>query len=160
FPEGSYVVRMDQPYSRMADMLLDTQYYNISDPRPYDDSGWSLGALRNVKTVRVTEGAILQSPMTMLTGPARAPGGVTSTGTAAYLIAHHADNALATLRFQLRPTKVLAAEEKFTADGREYPSGSFIIPANENGSELRRVLDRASAQLGVAVHAATAMPSV
>ncbi|HYL11154.1 MAG TPA: M14 family zinc carboxypeptidase, partial [Candidatus Acidoferrales bacterium] len=24
---GSYIVRMDQPYSRMADMLLDTQYY-------------------------------------------------------------------------------------------------------------------------------------
>ncbi|MBX3278524.1 MAG: hypothetical protein KF868_11030 [Acidobacteria bacterium] len=29
FPTGSYVVRMDQPYSRMADMLLDTQYYNV-----------------------------------------------------------------------------------------------------------------------------------
>src|SRR5437773_3060646 len=30
FPAGSYVIRMDQPYSRMADMLLDTQYYNVS----------------------------------------------------------------------------------------------------------------------------------
>jgi len=29
---------MDQPYSRMADMLLDTQYYNVNDPRPYDDT--------------------------------------------------------------------------------------------------------------------------
>ena len=37
---GSYVIRMDQPYSRMADMLLDTQYYNIADPKPYDDTGW------------------------------------------------------------------------------------------------------------------------
>ncbi|HEX9000642.1 MAG TPA: M14 family zinc carboxypeptidase, partial [Blastocatellia bacterium] len=37
FAAGSYVVRMDQPYSRMADMLLDTQYYNVNDPRPYDD---------------------------------------------------------------------------------------------------------------------------
>src|SRR5688572_6154904 len=50
FPAGSYVVRMDQPYSRMADMLLDTQYYNVNDPRPYDDTGWTLGPLRNVKT--------------------------------------------------------------------------------------------------------------
>ena len=33
FPAGSYVVRMDQPYSRMGDMLLDVQYYNITDPR-------------------------------------------------------------------------------------------------------------------------------
>jgi hypothetical protein len=52
FGAGSYVVRMDQPYSRMADMLLDTQYYNVNDPRPYDDTGWTLGPLRNVKTVR------------------------------------------------------------------------------------------------------------
>ena len=42
---------MDQPYSRMADMLLDTQYYNVNDPRPYDDTGWTMGAMRNVKTV-------------------------------------------------------------------------------------------------------------
>src|SRR5215813_2182691 len=51
FPAGSYIVRMDQPYSRMADMLFDTQYYNVNDPSPYDDTGWTLGAMRNVKTV-------------------------------------------------------------------------------------------------------------
>ncbi len=51
---------MDQPYSRMADMLLDTQYYNVNDPRPYDDTGWTLGALRNVKTVRVTDKSVLR----------------------------------------------------------------------------------------------------
>src|SRR5262249_1576532 len=28
---GSFVVRMDQPYSRMADMLLDTQWYSVTD---------------------------------------------------------------------------------------------------------------------------------
>src|SRR5262249_42063875 len=45
---GSYVLRMDQPYSRMVDMMLDTQYYSTADPRPYDDTGWSFGPLRNV----------------------------------------------------------------------------------------------------------------
>jgi len=34
FPAGSYVIRMDQPYSRMADMLLDTQYYNVNIHAP------------------------------------------------------------------------------------------------------------------------------
>ena len=33
--EGSYVVRMDQPFSRGADMLLDKQYYNPDDPIPW-----------------------------------------------------------------------------------------------------------------------------
>ena len=69
FEAGSYVVRMDQPYSRMADMLLDTQYYNINDPRPYDDTGWTLGPLHNVKTVRVKDVAILDAPMTLTNGP-------------------------------------------------------------------------------------------
>ena len=48
---------MDQPYSRMADMLLDKQYYNVNDPSPYDDVGWTLGPLFNVKTVRVDDPA-------------------------------------------------------------------------------------------------------
>jgi hypothetical protein len=74
FPAGSYIIRMDQPYSRMADMLLDTQYYNPADTRPYDDTGWSLGALRNVRTVRVTDTSVLKVPATLLTGPAQGRG--------------------------------------------------------------------------------------
>ena len=58
-------------YSRMADMLLDTQYYSTADPRPYDDTGWTLGPLRNVSTLRITDAAILKAPMTMIDTPAR-----------------------------------------------------------------------------------------
>ena len=66
YPAGSYVIRMDQPYSRCADMLLDTQYYNPQDPRPYDDTGWTLGPLHNVKTVRITDAKVLDAAMTVL----------------------------------------------------------------------------------------------
>src|SRR6478672_10481284 len=79
FASGSYVVRMDQPYSRMADMLLDTQYYNVNDPRPYDDTGWTLGPMRNIKTVRVTDTGILQQPMTLLKADARVRGNISGT---------------------------------------------------------------------------------
>src|SRR5256885_4524894 len=43
FPAGSFVVRMDQPYSRIADALLDHQYWSPEDPQktPYDDTGWA-----------------------------------------------------------------------------------------------------------------------
>src|SRR5690606_10519072 len=44
-PAGSYISRMDPPYSRAIDMLLDKQYYIPDDPRPYDDVGWTLGPL-------------------------------------------------------------------------------------------------------------------
>ena len=63
FGAGSLVVRMDQPYSRMADMLLDKQYFKADDPRPYDDTGWTLGPLFNVETVRVKDTAILDAPV-------------------------------------------------------------------------------------------------
>ena len=68
FPAGSVVVRMDQPYSRAADALLDKQYWAPDDPQkhPYDDTGWSFSQLFNVKTVRVTDPAILKAAMTPL----------------------------------------------------------------------------------------------
>ena len=60
YPEGSYVIRMDQPYSRAADMLLDRQYFNVDDARPYDDVGWSLGPNYNLRTDRVEDVAVLE----------------------------------------------------------------------------------------------------
>lgn len=58
-PAGSLVVRMDQPYSRLADMLLDKQYYKPSDPRSYDDTGWQFGPLFDLKVTRVKDPKIL-----------------------------------------------------------------------------------------------------
>src|SRR3989441_1828777 len=54
FPAGTYIVRMDQPYSRMADSLLDYQYWSPNDPQrtPYDDTGWTFPELFNVQAGR------------------------------------------------------------------------------------------------------------
>jgi hypothetical protein len=161
FPAGSYVVRMDQPYSRMADMLLDVQYYNVTDPAPYDDTGWTMGPTHNVATVRVTRPEILSAPMTLLTEPALPRGGVSGSSTAAaYLIAHNADNILATLRFKLKDIKMFAAEAAFKAEGRDYNPGSFIIKADGNPGDLRARLESAASATGVTVTAAASVPSV
>jgi len=78
FPAGSYVVRMDQPYSRIVDTLLDRQYWSPKDPQqhPYDDTGWSMGDLFGVQVVRVTDTAILKAPMSLLDGPVAVPQGL------------------------------------------------------------------------------------
>jgi hypothetical protein len=57
FPVGSYIIRMDQPYSRIADALLDYQYWAPNDPqtRPYDDTGWTFPEGFAVQAVRVTD---------------------------------------------------------------------------------------------------------
>src|SRR5580704_10053474 len=99
--KGSYIIRMDQPYSRIADMLLDTQYYSTSDPRPYDDTGWTLGALRNVKTLRITDAGVA--------APHAAKG--KPLGVKCYIIQANAEPNLASLRYRLKDTKIFAAEE-------------------------------------------------
>ncbi|MGH8042770.1 MAG: M14 family zinc carboxypeptidase [Rudaea sp.] len=71
FPAGSVIVRMDQPYSRIADVLLDRQYWAPDDPQkhPYDDTGWTFGALYDVDVARVTDAAILRVPMQPMSAP-------------------------------------------------------------------------------------------
>jgi hypothetical protein len=157
-PAGSYIVRMDQPYSRMADMLLDTQYYNINDPRPYDDTGWTMGPLVNVKTLRITDTAILKAPMKLVADPAPYSGELISAGTAAksYLVDANAEPALATLRFRLKDVKMFAAEEAFDAGDRKYAAGSFVIPAEGNPSDLKEQLESAAKDLGLAIRGSDA----
>jgi len=152
-PAGSYVVRMDQPYSRLADAVLDTQYYNPRDPRSYDDTGWTLGALRNVKTVRVTDAAILDVPMQKM-GAIEAAGGISGEGNL-YLINHNTDNTLATLRFRLASMPMEAAEDSFEADGIKFKAGSFVIRKAD-----RSLLEQAAKELGIKVHATKAEPKV
>ena len=159
FPAGSYIIRMDQPYSRMADMLFDTQYYNVNDPRPYDDTGWTLGALRNVETVRVTDKAVLAAPMNMLTTDARVRGKLTGRG-GTYVVNNNTDNTLATLRFRLRDVRMSVAEEAFKLGAQGFNAGSYIIRAEGNPGDLRDRLEAAVGELGLSAVAADAAPTV
>lgn len=152
-PAGSYVVRMDQPYSRLADGLLDIQYYSSKDPRSYDDTGWTLGALKNVKTIRVTDVSILDAPMRKV-DVVEVAGAIVGEG-ATYLIEHNADNALATLRFRLPKIAMEAAEEPFEVDGRKYRAGTCVIRNAE-----RSQLERAAKDLGLKVHSTDAAITV
>ena len=160
FPAGSYVVRMDQPYSRMADMLLDTQYYNVNDPRPYDDTGWTIGPMRNIKTVRVTDAGILGQPMTVLTADARVRGSISGSGSAGYVINHNTDNTLASLRFKLKDVKMSAAETSFKIGDRQFNTGSFVIKSEGNPADLRQQLDAAVSELGLTALAVDKLPEV
>jgi hypothetical protein len=152
-PAGSYVVRMDQPYSRLADMSLDTQFYSPRDPRSYDDTGWTLGALRNVKTTRVTDLSILSASMQKMSR-IDPPGGIDGQGKI-FLIQHNTDNTLATLRFRLPGVAMEAAEDSFEADGMKFKTGSFIIRNAD-----RAQLEKAAKDLGIKVHATNASLSV
>jgi Zinc carboxypeptidase len=168
-PAGSYIIRMDQPYSRMVDMLLDTQYYSTSDPRPYDDTGWTLGPLRNVKTLRVTSDAILKASMTLVDEPVRdndglvaAPHVVKGKTVAAkcYIVDANAEPNLAALRYRLKDTSIFAAEDSFDAGDDKFTPGSFIIPVAGNSSEIESQLQSVAHDLGIKVVGVAEEPKV
>jgi hypothetical protein len=161
YPAGSYIVRMDQPYSRMADMLLDTQYYNVSDPAPYDDTGWTMGAMRNVKTVRVVDKSVLDAPATLLTEDAKVTGQLSGPASAvAYIINHNTDNTLATLRFKLKDVKMSAAEDAFKIGDQQFNTGSFILKKDGNPADLRARLESAVTELGLKAVGVDKVPDV
>jgi hypothetical protein len=147
---------MDQPYSRIADALLDYQYWSPNDPQktPYDDTGWTFPENFDVQSVRVVDPAVLSVPMEPVTGEIRAPGGVTGSGSV-FVINNNGDNALTTLRYRFKAADFQAAEEPFEAAGKSFVRGSYIVRNVSQGD-----LDKAGREMGVTAYAVASAPSV
>jgi hypothetical protein len=155
FPAGSYIIRMDQPYSRIADALLDHQYWSPDDPQktPYDDTGWTFGELFGVQVARVTDPKALDAGMEPVK-EIHAPAGVTGEG-AIYAINNNAEPTLATLRYKLRDASIDAAEEPFESGGKKFDRGTFLIRG-----VTREKLHDAISSLGLTAVSIAATPSV
>ena len=162
-PAGSFVVRMDQPYARAADALLDRQYWAPDDPQkhPYDDTGWSFPELFNVKAVRVTDTAILQAPMTPLGDAAEVSGKLSGAGDVT-VINNTGQSSLLSLVYKLGPQKIAVADAGFDAGGKHYAAGSLLITGADQGKladalkALALDADRVSAAPTVVSHPARA----
>ncbi|HXS93565.1 MAG TPA: M14 family zinc carboxypeptidase [Candidatus Limnocylindrales bacterium] len=156
FPAGSYVIRMDQPYSRIADALLDYQYWAANDPQKsiYDDTGWTFGELGNVQVARVPDVKVLEAAMTRVDGPVRASGGLENSGDI-YLVNNDTTNGLMTLRYRFPQASFDVSEEPFEAAGHKFNRGSFII-RNVAAADL----SKAGSELGVRAYAVSVPPTV
>jgi hypothetical protein len=156
FPAGSYVIRMDQPYSRIADALLDRQFWSPEDPQknPYDDTGWSLGPLFGVDVARILDTAILKAPMHLVADPIAPSQGASLPGDT-FLIENHADPALIALRYQFDHATITATDAGMTAGGRNYPAGTWIVRGVPTSD-----LEKAAAPLHLHIVSASDLPSV
>jgi len=152
--KGDYVIRADQPYRTLADLYFSVQTYPPANPRPYDDTGWTMSYMRNVVMKTVHDPSVLAQPMTLLTADV-APKGVISGAGKTILVNHTGDNELVTFRFRLKDVKMQAAEEAFDAGGKHYAAGTFIIP-----DAPRQVVEKAVADLGLTAEAVDAAPPV
>ena len=152
FGAGSFVVRMDQPLSRLADTLLDTQYVR-GDERVYDDTGWTLGYTRNLESTRIVNQEVLTVPMHPWNGPA--PASVSLKG-AAIAIENTADTDLVRLRTALPRVRLLVTEEEIKG-ARSRPAGTVLVPVDDAS---RTAVTQALASLSLRVEALDSLPAV
>ncbi len=129
FPAGSFVIRMDQPFSRVADALLDRQFWAPDDPQktPYDDTGWSFGDLFNAKVARVSDRAILSAPMEPVPDLSHVSTADAGPGPF-YVVNNSAQVSLISLVYALHGSAdVSVCEEAFESGGHKFAAGSLIV---------------------------------
>jgi hypothetical protein len=152
FAAGSFVVRMDQPLSRLADTLLDTQYVR-GDERVYDDTGWTLGLTKNLVCTRIVNQDVLTVPMRPWMGSV--PSSRALKG-AVLAIENTADTDLVRLRTALPRVRMLVAEEEIKGM-RARPAGTVLVPLEDAD---RTPVSQALASLSVRVEALESLPTV
>jgi hypothetical protein len=156
YAAGSYVVKLDQPYGRLAKNLLEKQDYPDPALRTYDDSGWSMGFAFNVDVKEIRNKAILDARTTPVT-TATVKGTVAGTGTAALAVAHLGSNNMIAFRYRLRNIPMKVAEKSFTSDGVTFPAGSFIITGSAADLQSARTTVES---LGLTAASMTSVPTV
>lgn len=160
-PAGSHIVRLDQPYGNLARVLLENQEYPPEAPRAYDDCGWTLGLNMGVTVQAVNDRAVFDAELDPVEGPVRVRSGVRGgPAKAAYLIPHGTVNTLLPARLSLEKHRVLAAEAPFKAAGREFETGSLIIPVAGAAPDLHAAVAAAAETFGLEVFASGKKPDV
>jgi hypothetical protein len=158
-PAGSYVIKRDQPYGRLANIMLETQEFPDDELRTYDDTGWTLGLMQHAEVHAIDDPTVLDVAVEPI-GAARNSGRTTGdVATYGHAVAHYGSTNLVTLRYRLGARSVEAAETAFEAEGVQFPAGSFIVPRTDNPNDADR-LELAVEALGLTAAALTARPDV
>jgi hypothetical protein len=155
FAAGSLVIRRDQPYGRLAKILLEKQNFPDPNLRTYDDSAWTMGLMAHVKIIESNDTSLLSAPAQQI-DQFEPKGKFTSSPTAAaYAVPDNGSLNLPLLRVRWKDTPPRVAERSFQAGGATVPAGSLIFPA-DSLPKLRS----AAEPLGLDVISLDAQPAV
>jgi hypothetical protein len=158
FPAGTFVVRMDQPYRGYALDLLTAQKYPAEKApyAPYDDVAWALPFSYGVEVRAIEDAAVRQVPVDPVSAPLVFPGRVEGDGSV-YFLADSGQEALLEARVRLSAFRIEAAEKTFSASGRDYPAGSWVIAAQP---DLKPALEAVARDLSLEFRGAALAPPV
>jgi Zinc carboxypeptidase len=155
FPAGSYVIKRDQPYGRLAKNLLEKQSFPDPNLRTYDDSGWTMGLAMLTDVKEIKDKAVLDVKTTPVKEVVL-KGKVAGSGTAGLAVAHYGSTNMIAFRYKLRNVPMKIADKSFTASGVEFPPGSFVVSPPADMTAVRAVVEH----FGLTAAALTALPTV
>ena len=144
FAKGSYIIRMDQPYSRLADTLLDVQYVR-GEEKVYDDTGWTLGYLKNVTTQRIANADVLKVKMSPWATGEKKPAAPKLTGNhaeAAYARERFADKSAKLPRIALMHTWLTTQNEGWWRLALESMNVPFDYISTQDMSTMENVREK------------------
>lgn len=157
---GDYIIRMDQPYRTLAQVLLDKQNFPEGATPPYDDTGWTLPYMHQVRAIKVASPSVLEARMRRVTEPVSVEGKLSNKRAQYFLVNQTTDDQVTVFRFSLTDVKMHAAEEAFELSDKSYNAGTFIIPVEGNGDGLADRLEEEARRLGLTVNGVTDKPDV
>ncbi len=148
-PPARIVVRLDQPYRGFALDLLTPQKYP-ADKAPYDaydDVAWSLPVALGIETKAIEDETVRGVKLSPVAERVAYKGSV-GGDAGVYLIRDSGQEGLLAARVRLAGFKVEAAEKPFSAGGKDYPAGSWIVTGQAG---LRSALESVAADLVIDV---------
>src|SRR5690606_34518599 len=105
FAAGSYIVKLNQPYGRLAKTQLEEQNHPDPSLTTYDDSAWTMPMANNIEVKTIEDKAILEAPATLLTADVVTEGAIAGSGPV-LAVEHNGSLNLITLRYRLKDVAV------------------------------------------------------
>ena len=155
YPAGSFVIKRDQPYGRLAKILLEKQDFPDPALTTYDDTGWTMGLMAHAKVIESADQRDSRCPRCSLSTNSSRAAPSPASG-AFYAVIDNGSNNLVTLRYRLKDVAMRAVEAAFKSGDQEIPAGSFIVAGSAYDAKLKAAIE----PLGLTAVALTAAPTV